>query len=246
MASALEHYEHHLGPVYTWMVGDLQIVIERSREELRGLGLGPDGHGVAVDLGTGPGGYAIPLAEWGYDTLALDTCTPLVAELRGRVGTLPLRVVQADLLSFRRHCGGRAQVILCMGDTLTHLPTQEDVRRLLDDVGATLAAPGLFCATFRDYYTAQLQGAARFIPVRSDESRILTCFLEYAADRVTVYDILQERAEAGWRQSVSNYPKLRLDPAWIITLLEAHGLTVQQDKTSSGMVRLAARRGPQL
>jgi hypothetical protein len=55
MATALEHYEKHLGSVYTWMGGDLQAAIERNRKELWDLGLGPVDHGVAVDLGAGPG-----------------------------------------------------------------------------------------------------------------------------------------------------------------------------------------------
>ena len=240
MATVQEHYEQHLGPVYTWMAGDLQAAVARNREELRGLGLVATEHGTALDLGAGPGGYTIPLAEAGYTTLALDTCTPLVSELRARAVGLPIRVIQDDLLTFRQYAE-QAAVILCMGDTLTHLPSQEAVGRLLRDVAATLTRPGFFCATFRDYHTTELQGAARFIPVRSDEQRILTCFLEYAADHVTVYDVLQERDETGWHLSVSDYPKIRLAPAWVAAELEAQGLTVQQDKTSNSMVRIVAR-----
>ncbi len=240
MATVQEHYEQHLGPVYTWMGGDLPATIERNRVELRGLGLVATDQAVAIDLGAGPGGYTIPLAEAGYTTLALDTCTPLVTELRTRVAGLPIRVIQDDLLTFRQYAE-QAAVIVCMGDTLPHLPSQEAVRRLLRDVATTLTTPGFFCATFRDYYTTELQGAARFIPVRSDEQRILTCFLEYAADHVMVYDVLQERQARGWQLSVSGYPKLRLDPAWVRGELAAQGLRVQQDKTQNGMIRIIAR-----
>lgn len=242
MATVQEHYERHLGSIYTWMGGDLPAAIERNREELRGLVLAAGDHGTALDLGAGSGGYTIPLAQAGYTTLALDTCTPLVAELRARTEGLPIRVIQDDLLSFRQYAE-QAAIILCMGDTLTHLPSQDAVRRLLRDVAATLDSPGLFCATFRDYYSTELQGAARFIAVRSDEQRILTCFLEYATDHVRVYDVLQERQETGWHLAVSDYPKLRLDPAWVSAELAAQGLTVQQDQTTSGMVRLIARAG---
>ncbi len=242
MATVQEHYERHLGSIYTWMSGDLSAVIERNRAELRELGLEAGDQRTAVDLGAGSGGYTIPLAQAGYTTLAMDTCTPLVAELRARAAGLPIRVIQDDLLALRQYAE-RAAVILCMGDTLTHLPSQEAVRRLFRDVAATLDSPGLFCATFRDYYTTELQGAARFIAVRSDEQRILTCFLDYAADHVRVYDILQERQESAWHLAVSDYPKLRLDPAWVSAELAAQGLTVQQDTTKNGMIRVIARTG---
>lgn len=240
MATVQEHYDEHLGPVYTWMGGDLQAAIERNREELRGLGLEATDNGVAIDLGAGSGGYTIPLAEAGYVTFAIDICTPLVKELELLGESLPIKVVQDDLLAFRQHAQN-AVVILCMGDTLTHLPSQEAVSHLLRDAAAALTPSGFFCTTFRDYCTTELQGPARFIPVRSDEQRILTCFLEYAADIVTVYDILHERNETGWKLSVSNYPKLRLDPTWVVKELEVHGLIVQQDKTKNGMIRVVAR-----
>jgi hypothetical protein len=132
--------------------------------------------------------------------------------------------------------------VLCMGDTLTHLPTLAAVDQLLGDVAAVLVEPGVFVATFRDYASRTLERESRFIPVRSDADRILTCFLEYEPDRVTVYDLLQERGEAGWHLSVSSYPKLRIDPAWIEARLQALGLSVTLATTPSGMIRVLARR----
>ena len=242
MATVQEHYERHLGAVYTWMGGDLQATIERNRAELHALGLDAPNLGTALDLGAGPGGYTIPLAQAGYITLAFEMCTPLVQELRSHAAGLPIRVIQDDLRAFRQYAE-HATIILCMGDTLTHLPSPEAVGRLLRDVARTLDSPGVFYATFRDYYTTELQGTARFLAVRSDEQRILTCFLEYAADHVQVYDLLQERQETGWHMSVSDYPKLRLDPAWVYSELAAQGLRVQQDRTDSGMIRVIARKG---
>jgi 2-polyprenyl-3-methyl-5-hydroxy-6-metoxy-1,4-benzoquinol methylase len=223
------------------MMGDLQSAIVRNLTELQELGLGTTVTSTAIDLGAGPGGYAIPLANLGYSVLAMDTCSLLVEELQTRKETLPIRVVQDDLLSFRQYAE-QAEVILCMGDTLTHLPSRDAVNQLLDGAIMALTPTGLFCATFRDYYTRELRDAARFISVRSDEQRILTCFLEYGAEQVTVYDILQERAEPNWRLSVSSYPKLRLDPVWVVENLEALGTSVQQDVTTNGMVRISARK----
>lgn len=163
-------------------------------------------------------GYAIPLAKLGYSVLAMDTCSVLVEELQARKEALPIRVVQDDLLSFRQYAE-QAEVILCMGDTLTHLSSRDAVNQLLEGAIMALTPNGLFCATFRDYYTKELRDADRFLSVRSDEQRILTCFLEYGAEQVTVYDLLQERAETDWWLSVSSYQKLRLDPAWVAASL---------------------------
>jgi 2-polyprenyl-3-methyl-5-hydroxy-6-metoxy-1,4-benzoquinol methylase len=88
VATVSDHYDKHLGPIYSWMVGDVSAAIERNREELRALGIRPGPTGTAVDLGAGPGMHAIPLAELGFSVLAIDTCGPLIAELRERAKSL--------------------------------------------------------------------------------------------------------------------------------------------------------------
>jgi hypothetical protein len=134
-----------------------------------------------------------------------------------------------------------ADVIVCMGDTLTHLPDQASVAALLRNVAASLSRGGLFAATFRDYFSAPLQGNARFIPVHADEHRVMTCFLEYEDLTVTVHDLLQEREGKTWRFRVSSYRKLRLPPQWVDEQLRSLGLTVRREVTPSGMVRISAR-----
>ena len=88
-----------------------------------------------------------------------------------RAGALPVRVVEGDLLHFRERCAEPADAILCMGDTLTHLASHEDVERLLTDVAAALSPSGVFVATFRNYFSSHLIGTSRFLLVRSDEAR---------------------------------------------------------------------------
>src|SRR3569833_2650902 len=108
MPTAFEHYDQHLGPIYTWTAGALEAAIVRNRQELAELGLGPVTQGIAVDLGAGPGGYAIPIAEWGYSTVAIDTCTALLDKKHKQTNTQPNQEIQDDLLSFRHHCDGKA------------------------------------------------------------------------------------------------------------------------------------------
>jgi hypothetical protein len=242
MAAVSEHYDRHLGPIYTWMVGDMPAAMERSREELRALGVRPASTGTAVDLGAGPGLHAIPLAELGFSVLAIDACSALIRDLRTRAGLLPIRAIEGDLREFRHYLPGPVDAILCMGDTLTHMPSREAVQLLLEDVAAGLATPGAFVTTFRDYASVTLEGARRFIPVRSDPTRSLTCFLEYGDEAVTVYDLVHERTETGTEFTVSSYSKLRLAPAWVAETLASLGLSVQQDVTPGGMVRVVARR----
>ena len=236
-----DHYADHLGPIYTWMVGDIDAALSRSSKELDVLSLSPEAGAAAVDLGAGFGLHAIPLARRGFSVLAIDSYDPLLRDLEARAGTLAIRTVHADLLDFRGHVAVPVDVIVCMGDTLTHLPDQTSVAALIAAVAMSLAPGGLFVTTFRDYASAPLQGETRFILVRSDEHRILTCFLEYGEGTVIVHDLLHEREGGAWRLRVSSYPKLRLSPQWVVDELNAQGLSAVRDTVPGGMIRVTAR-----
>jgi Methyltransferase domain len=240
MRTVHDHYSMHLSPVYSWMAGGVEAALVRGSAELDSIGVSPSTTRQAVDLGAGFGMHSIPLARRGFSVTAIDTSTELLSELATHAAALPVRTVETDILSFRKHLTDSPEIVLCMGDTLTHLPTLESVGSLFAEVADVLDESGTFVLTFRDYTTA-LSAEQRFIPVRSDADRILTCFLEYDDTRVTVHDLLHEREESQWKLRVSSYRKLRLVPEWVSQALENHGFRVVRQAGLSGMVRLVAR-----
>jgi 2-polyprenyl-3-methyl-5-hydroxy-6-metoxy-1,4-benzoquinol methylase len=242
MKTSAAHYATHLGPIYSWMLGDIDAAFARSAAEIDDLKLPEANHGTAVDLGAGLGLHSLPLARRGFHVTAIDSCQVLLDELRSRSGTLAVTAVNADLVDFRAVVKGQPRVVVCMGDTLTHLPTLGTVESLLEEVAACLARGGVFAATFRDYASRPLEGDKRFILVRADAARILTCFLEYAEHEVTVHDVLNERQQDQWQQKISSYRKLRLAPDWVGSQLTKLGLQIRRDATPSGMVRIVATK----
>jgi len=240
MPSVAEHYERVLSPVYAWMAGGAEAAIATGGEELEALNLGLAPHARVVDLGCGFGMHAIPLARAGARVLAVDTSAQLLAELARLAGDLEIEPVQDDLLSFRAHLDEKAAAVFCMGDTLTHLPEHTNLDFLVQEVAEALAPAGRFVLSFRDYSEPLLEDR-RFIPVRSDERRILTCFLEYEEDTVVVHDILHERSGDAWETRVSSYRKLRLSPDRVIGSLETSGFDARREPGARGMVRVVAR-----
>jgi predicted TPR repeat methyltransferase len=241
--SAAEHYDTHLARIYAWMVGNLDSAQKRAGAELADMGIGAAGADArAVDLGAGLGLHSAALGRLGYRVLAIDGCEPLLAELRERCAGLPVQAVHGELRDFAAQLDAPATVVLCLGDTLTHLASVADVEQLLGRVADALAPGGVFAASFRDYVTRELKGDERYILVRRDEERVLTCFLEYAPEHVTVSDILTERQGAAWVQSESRYAKLRLAPARVAEWLTARGLQARVETAPAGMVRVVATR----
>lgn len=241
MTSTENHYATHLAPVYVWMSGGVDAAVARGESEIAAWLPDLPGGIMAVDLGAGFGTHAIPLARRGCPVVAIDSSALLLEELRRHAGGLPVRAVHDDLLWFQRHAPSPVGLIMIMGDTLTHLPDRSDVLTLIARAAESLRPNGRFIATFRDY-TSPLAGEKRFIPVKSDQNRILTCFLEYGDGHVEVSDLLHERQGSSWTLHVSAYRKLRLAPAWVAAALRESGFTVECDTGPSGMVRVTATR----
>ncbi len=195
--------------------------------------------GYAVDLGAGFGMHTIPLARSGYQVLAVDSSEYLLAELRCHCSGLNVDVAVADLLDFQDYMPEKADLVLCMGDTLTHLQDEDQVATLMHRVRSALRPGGHFVATFRDYRVLP-SGANRFIPVRSDANRIHTCFLEEMAEHVLVHDVLYERGGDAWNMKVSSYKKLRLSPEQALEAAKAAGLRCSIGDGPRGMVTLRA------
>jgi SAM-dependent methyltransferase len=242
MSSVTEHYERILSPVYSWMTGGADAALEAGRAEIDALDLHLPAGALVIDLGAGFGMHAIPLARAGARVIAVDSSEQLLGELRRLAGDLSITLVRDDLLSFRAHVNEKADLVLCMGDTLTHLPEHTNLDFLIQEVAESLVPGGRFVISFRDYSEA-LVDERRFIPVRSDERRILMCFLEYEEDTVVVHDILHERAGDAWETHVSSYRKLRLSPERVIGSLESFGFETRREPGMRGMVRLVGKLG---
>jgi SAM-dependent methyltransferase len=241
MSAATDHYRELLAPIYQWMAGGPETACRLGAADLSALGIKQSSGACAVDLGAGFGMHSIPLARLGYSITAIDTSPLLLSQLTELGDGLSVRAIEADLLDFPTHLAVAPALILCMGDTLTHLPSSGDVELLCERIAAALAPGGRFVTTFRDYANPP-RGNARFIPVRSDADRIHTCFLQAEADRVLVHDIVHERQGDVWTMRVSSYPKLRLNPADVVRALERHGLEVRREAGPRGMVQIDASR----
>ncbi|MEV6839651.1 class I SAM-dependent methyltransferase [Streptomyces sp. NPDC051133] len=238
--TAVEHYDRLLAEHYTWMLGgDVRQLADRQSDFLTGLGLAGPAEGVtAVDLGCGPGAQTLALARLGYDpVIAVDTSRRLLDELTQHArGFAAIRPVHGDLRSVLPEVAepGSVGAVVCMGDTLPHLPARSDVPPLLGHVARALAPGGHFVVTYRDL-TRELRGTERFIPVRSDDDRLLTCFLEYRDEEtVTVHDLFHLRTGGSWELRAGSYPKLRIAPAWLAEQCRAAGLRIVRDTTGPG------------
>jgi 2-polyprenyl-3-methyl-5-hydroxy-6-metoxy-1,4-benzoquinol methylase len=237
--TAKDHYDKHLGNFYSWMTGDFNQRQLSEQKVFQDLGILTGERRLAFDLGAGHGIQSIALANLGYEVKAVDFNRQLLEELTLNRGSLPITVHQQDMREFLETNDDQADLIVCMGDTITHLESLNAIDHLLRLIKKRLRAKGSVVISFREL-TTELKGGARFIPVKSDDKRILTCFLDYYPDHVLVHDLLWERGPNGWTQTVSAYPKQRLSSETLEKKMKENKLTVTKSLLSNGMIVLAA------
>ncbi|HEX7236806.1 MAG TPA: class I SAM-dependent methyltransferase [Gammaproteobacteria bacterium] len=241
MPTVAEHYNRVLADVYSWMYGGWDAQLARYSEFFAARGIAPRASKRAIDLGAGCGFQAIPLARLGFDVKAIDLDRKLLAELEAHVGDENVETICADLRDFRRHVPQSAELIVCMVDTLLHLDTQDSVTGLAADVFAALDPGGTFIATFRDF-TVETTELDRFIPVRSDERTVFTCFLEFEPATVKVHDLVYRHVDGRWSFAKSFYRKLRLPTDWVVMTLRGAGFGHVETGLDRGLVVATAKK----
>jgi hypothetical protein len=236
-----DHYDRYLGNFYSWTAGDFtekQLLQEKFFLENE---ITPKISGVAFDLGSGHGINSIALANLGFSVRAIDFNHQLLEELVQRIEHRKIEAIDAHLLEYLYAVRLKPELIVCMGDTLTHLSGPDQVEELIALSAQKLERGGKLVISYREL-TNELTNEKRFIPVNSDENRIHTCYLEYLPGYVKVFDILLEREGDKWNQTVSWYPKLRIAVSRVISLFEKNGLSLLKKEGIYGMTYLVAAK----
>lgn len=239
MSRQAMHYETMLARQYTWLYGGMTEGVEGSRAFFAAHGIDPRAGGEALDLGCGSGFQSLALARRGFTVTAIDTSPTLLAELARAAGDLPIRAVNDDLLRIRQYAVA-PELIVCMGDTLTHLETRGDVETLLTEAQGLLRAGGRLILSYRDLSAALPEGE-RLIPVRQDEERLFLCFVENIDDEYAgINDIVVTRAGGAWNVEKGYYRKLRLPLRWVTDALEVRGFRLESVETQRGFSSIVA------
>jgi hypothetical protein len=161
--------------------------------------------------------------------------------LKENAKKLAIETICDDLSNFTDYDRGSIELVVCMGDTLTHLESIKKAQTLFDKIYAALESGGRLVLSFRNL-TVELRELDRFIPVKSDDHAIFTCFLEYEKDTVKVHDIIYEKKNTRWVLKKSFFRKLRISPAWTRNFLQSIGFRLEFDNEENGMITIIARK----
>ncbi|HII99013.1 MAG TPA: class I SAM-dependent methyltransferase [Methanoregula sp.] len=236
-----EHYDSHLARNYAWIAGGWEAGFERSCRFISDHAIRPTGTGVAVDLGAGCSFYSVALAEAGYRVTAIDFSAAMLEFLKYHAGDLPIRPVHADIRTFVAWEKEQPELIICMGDTLTHLPDYVSARNLIRRCARELTTGGTLVLSCRNY-SKKPAGSTEVIPVRRDEDRIFLCRIDYGIEQVRVTDILYTRESGSWERMSGTYSKLPVAPDPLRQMLSDAGFRIRFNEAGNDTITLIGQK----
>ncbi|MGJ4748317.1 class I SAM-dependent methyltransferase [Leptospira sp. SA-E8] len=234
MQSPESHYQNFLAEKYSWMLGDLSAKEKDQLEFFRSFEISPQTNGIAWDLGAGSGIQSIPLEELGFQVLAIDFSEKLLFEIKIRKPDTKIRTKVADIRSRELYQGVSPEILVCMGDTITHLESENDWENTANLWSSFLSSGSKLILGYRDLSYGK-PGDKNIFVVRSEGSQIFTCQLQFTQDKVQVTDIFHEKSDTGWTVSSSSYNKLILPIDDIIGTLARKNFELKRKDEKNGM-----------
>lgn len=176
MASQTRDYYKALADHYDWFVWD--ELVEEQMEDSVPLLLGHQVSDV-LDCACGTGVQAIPLAKAGFHVTGSDLSPEMLRRCREKSAEAGVEIdlIESDIRALRSRIRGQFDAVVCMGNVLPHLMTDEAVALALANVHDVLKPAGLLIIEMR-YYDQLLQDQPRYIPFRVN--------VEEGSDRVTI------------------------------------------------------------
>lgn len=242
MTSIEEHYEQLLAENYSWMAGGQDVGVERSRRAFEKLEVKATTGAKSIDLGCGSGFQSIALADLGYEVVSVDTSQALLDELAHHANGRNIETVLADMRdvdAYREQ--GPFSLVVCQGDSILSLESAAEVEKMLTGLMACLQLQATVVISFRSLLQP-LTGIDRAIPVRLDDDRLWTTFLEYEQQHVVVNDQLFVKDDSGWRMEKGSYKKLRLDPQCVVDQFNQLGFDEVTHRIDQGVSTIVAKR----
>ncbi|WP_404404730.1 methyltransferase domain-containing protein [Pelagibacterium halotolerans] len=106
-----------------------------------------------LDVASGTGFHSVRLSEAGFRVISADGSAAMLAKAfeNAQARGLILNTVQADWRWLNRDINGKYDAVICLGNSFTHLHTEQDRRRALAEFYAALKHDGILILDQRNY-----------------------------------------------------------------------------------------------
>lgn len=162
-----------------------------------------------LDAACGTGRHAVALAQRGYEVVGADLSPEMVARARAHAESagVPVRFEVAGFGALAPAVGSRFDALLCLGNSLPHLLTEEDLRTALADFAACLRPGGVLVLQNLNYDRILARREAWLSPQahrKGEDEWLFLRHYEFDPDGLLTFQVvvLQRHGAGEWNQRV--------------------------------------------
>jgi SAM-dependent methyltransferase len=165
-----------------------------------------------LDAGAGTGLHSLILARLGVHVTAVDISGAMLRRLALKAEVLGVHVdtIESSLEDLPIARPGSADAVFCLGNTISHVQGDDDLRRVLANFSAALRPDGVLMIQMPNYEKI-LRDAVRLQDVRERNGTIFIRYYDVEPGFIR-FNILTLKPSQGYSlQSVNHHPLVRVD-----------------------------------
>jgi SAM-dependent methyltransferase len=154
-----------------------------------------------LDAACGTGHHALALARLGYEVVGADLSEAMVGRARANAAQVGVEVtfIQAGFGEFGEKVGDGFQTVICLGNSLPHLLSEEALRAALLDMRQIMEPKGLLIVQNRNYDRVW-EKRERFMPLvahkEGEEEWLFFRLMDFHPERLT-FNLVTFHKEGG-------------------------------------------------
>jgi glycine/sarcosine N-methyltransferase len=162
-----------------------------------------------IDLGCGTGHHSRLFSNWGCEVTGIDASPELlkVARKNNSDSENAPTFIDGDFSNFSEKVDGEFDAIICLGNTLPHVESKDEMKELLERIIARLKPGGVFVFQNRNY-DKLLEKKERFqFPTSckvADNEQLFFRFNDFEGDKVRFNVVHFTRVGESWIHEVSS------------------------------------------
>ncbi|MBN1933494.1 MAG: class I SAM-dependent methyltransferase [Anaerolineae bacterium] len=203
------------------LAGELPF-IERQLEAVRAK--------CVLDVACGTGRHVIALAQRGYQVVGVDVSAGMIARARqnAQIESVDVEFIVAGFGELAPTIEERFDAVLCLGSSLPHIASMDDLAPTLRDFAAVLRPGGLLILQNRNFDRVLLK-RDRWMPPQSyresDTEWLFLRFYDFNADGSFTFNVATLRRQSGgpWQQQVESTALWPLQAQEILVALQSAG-----------------------
>ena len=156
-----------------------------------------------LDTAAGTGMHAIAFHDWGYHVIGADISEKMVEKAGKNAGTRKIEFIQAGFTEPGK-IGGMFDAVTCLGNSLPHVLTDEELERSLSSM-YDLLLPGGVLIIHNNNYDRILGRGERFMPLAQSKEKgqdyLFLRFFDFHDDRLVFHVVTLTKRSGEWQMT---------------------------------------------